>query len=42
VCDLVDVLPPHDLAGPFSRGFKTHVFEQISEAGNAEDPDDFV
>jgi hypothetical protein len=42
VCDVIDMLPPHDLAGVFSGGFKTHVFEQIPEAGNAEDPDDFA
>jgi len=42
VRDLICVLPSHDLAGSFSRGFKTHMFEQIPEAGNAEDPDDFA
>jgi hypothetical protein len=42
VCDVIDMLPTHDLAGVFSGGFKTHVFEQIPEAGNAEDPDDFA
>jgi hypothetical protein len=42
VCDVISVLPTHDLAGVFSDGFKTHVFEQIPEASDAEDPDDFA
>ena len=41
MCDVIYVLPTHDLAGVFSDGFKTHVFEQIPEASDAEDPDDF-
>ena len=36
------MLPTHDLAGAFSRGFETHLFENVPEAGNAEDPDYFV
>jgi hypothetical protein len=42
MCDLVYVLPPHDLAGSLSRGFKTHTFEQIPEAGDRENSDDLV
>jgi len=42
VCDVIDVLPSHDPAGVFRGGFKTHVFEQIPEASDAEDPDDFA
>jgi len=42
VCDLIGVLPPHELADSFSHGFKTHVLEQIPEAGDAENPDDFA
>src|SRR5262245_34385251 len=42
VRNLICILPTHDLAGSFGRGFKTHVFEKIPEAGNAEDPDNVV